>query len=709
MSSSSIQHNPSVVSSYSVGDNVTGNDTLNVTQSTLPKVQSLASDVQSNASANLQVTEPTLKVDNKTINKPLPDVTPNVLQKNSELVGTNIQQSTIENSKHPHLGEEFTDPISQMFTEKPSSQEAGQAMFNALKERGIINANGELNYEALGVAKKAKAAHMKGKVFVTENGFDFNIRGRCGNDAVEVMTAFKEALEKIQQENPEQMKDINISIEPNAVATPSETDLQVLGRGGQIQYKPLPDGQVIKMVLDPGENGEEDGLSVSVYDKGMKNENVKTIKVPLKVVFEGGEYGDDKTRALKDNNQALLPNWRNQRLFENSSIQKEYTAFIPGVHHLSRKDKDNTGDVNRIQAQNQLWNAVYEYLKIKVDSKDNEFIVNNKKINENAEKKDQAIQQPNVNETDGKQNTSDVKLETATKVPAPEKGTIETGNVSDKKGPRVTVKVTKKTKDSHNRRSLLDAAKKLSDTFASIMDSCSPDEKKRLDPIASELKEASQKGLDTIDEAEHLNSILAELKEEILPKDELDFDPIDETEHIESSKDKVIVSEKATVETENVKSARDRIVVQRAVRRTTNRHNLRMDLLNKVKEMGNTLATAMEEMNRLDHPIVNEESLRERLREIGTTFMRSVNDETKSRWIDEEIAKDIGNFKQIIDKYADNYMKNVEIMQSLNHLKLKFDNDLGSIRNKRITDNELNFMRQITESFNNFEAVRDKA
>ena len=197
--SSSVQQNSGVVSSYSIGgDNATGNDTLNVTQSTLPKVQSLTSDVQSSTDTNLQATEPTLKVDsNKTIDKPLPDVTPNVLQKNSELVGTNIQRSTTENGKHPHLGEEFTDPISQMFTEKPSSKEAGQAMFDALRDKGFINKNGEFNYEALGVAKNAKAAHMKGKVFVTENGFDFNVRGRCGDDAVKVMTAFKEALEGI--------------------------------------------------------------------------------------------------------------------------------------------------------------------------------------------------------------------------------------------------------------------------------------------------------------------------------------------------------------------------------------------------------------------------------------------------------------------------------------------------------------------------------
>ena len=694
--SSSVQQNPGVVSSYSIGgDNATGNDTLNVTQSTLPKIQSLTSDVQSSTDTNLQATEPTLKVDsNKTIDKPLPDVTPNVLQKNSELVGTNIQRSTTESSKHPHLGDEFTDPISQMFTEKPSSKEAGQAMFDALRDKGFINKNGEFNYEALGVAKNAKAAHMKGKVFVTENGFDFNVRGRCGDDAVKVMTAFKEALEGIKRDNPEQMKDINISIEPNAVATPSETDLQVLGRGGQIQYKPLPNGQVVKMVLDPGGNGEDDGLSVSVYDKGMKNENVKTIKVPLKVVFEGGEYGDDKTRALKDDNQALLPNWRNQRLFENSSIQKEYTAFIPGIHSLSRKDSDNTGDVKRIQAQNQLWNAVYEYLKIKVDSKDNEFVVNNKQINESTEKKDQAIQQPSVNETEGKQNTNDVKLETATKVPASEKGTVEAEDVnltSDKKDPRVTVKVTKKTKDSHNRGALLDAVKGLKDTFVSMMES---DEQEILKPIIAELDEISSDSY-TMDDIERLLS---------------EFENAVEMEDSESLEDKAIVPGKETVETGAIKSQKDRVTVtlHRAISRTKSSNNNFRRMLEAAKELANGIQVLRNSVqDEIKQPVI---TLNERLREIVTTFRGSINNETKSILIEGEVEKDIEKFGQIIDKYRNNYSRVTSFIMTVDELKKEFaDFKSWSTRNKYITEKELNFMRQVTEIFTDFEAMIDKA
>ena len=131
-------------------------------------------------------------------------------------------------------------------------------------------------------------------------------------------------------------------------------------------------------------------------------------------------------------------------------------------------------------------------------------------------------------------------------------------------------------------------------------------------------------------------------------------------------------------------------------------------MLEAAKELANGIQVLRNSVqDEIKQPVI---TLNERLREIVTTFRGSINNETKSILIEGEVEKDIEKFGQIIDKYRNNYSRVTSFIMTVDELKKEFEDFKScSTRNKYITEKELNFMRQITEIFTDFEAMIDKA
>lgn len=244
-----------------------------------------------------------------------------------------------QNPKHPHLGN-FSEEINEI--NQPKTQVVDAGIIDRLLSKGIIDKNGNINFKKYG-ANKAK---LSGSIYIENGKLQVNIEGNCGPEAAKILQQLKAEVNG--------GKPGPITLDPQIIGI-SKTDKDLLARGGQIQYKTLSNGKILKMTLDPGENGQGDGLTLSVW--GRKG-NKKTQKIPLSVVFEGQSYNDFS--ALKDG-KPILKNWREQKLFENSAIKIDTEKLF---FFFKQTLSDNTNNIGRTEAQNTLWHAVYEYLRI---------------------------------------------------------------------------------------------------------------------------------------------------------------------------------------------------------------------------------------------------------------------------------------------------------------------------------------------------------
>ncbi|MDR2396733.1 MAG: hypothetical protein LBD69_02685 [Puniceicoccales bacterium] len=273
----------------------------------------------------------------------------------------------MEGKSHPHINNDnVMANVDAIMEPRGFDKAADAALFKHLQDQGIINKDGEIDFTKLRLSpREIKRAGLEGKVFVKEDGqLDFSIRGKCGESAVKALEGFKQAIEDFIKSQPESGDKITLQINPSNVATPSAGDLDVLRRGGQIQYWPGDtytekiDGKditlqnTVKLTLDPGENGKEDGLTVDVLDTGG-NRVHGTPKIPLDIVFGGVEH--EGHAALKDG-QPILPNWREQKLFEHAHVHVQQAAI--------GDPESNINDVARIQVENNLWSGVMDYLKV---------------------------------------------------------------------------------------------------------------------------------------------------------------------------------------------------------------------------------------------------------------------------------------------------------------------------------------------------------
>jgi|GEM_PF-5410710 len=313
------------------------------------------------------------------INKNLNSITP---QTGPDTVTVKMEHS--EDRVHPHLGEDFTDPINQIFNPKEINKGSEDAILDGIKD--ILkdfkegDKEAEIDFTKLGLSSKTiKKNQIEGKVWIDDNGkFQVKVTGYLGDD---FKTAFSELKNKVGDAAKNNNLQNPITLDPNIIKEPSEDDWQVMQRGGQIQYRAL-DGnnppKTLKLTLDPGKDGQDDGLTVSVLASDNKDNtfqiNVLPKKIPLSVVFEGQELNGKKT------DHPLLEGWRERKYFERAEIKSEW--------FFSNKTDDNTNSVGRTQAQNDLWNAVNKYLQWSVAENKAMGFIDTSEINE---KNQQAI------------------------------------------------------------------------------------------------------------------------------------------------------------------------------------------------------------------------------------------------------------------------------------------------------------------------------
>ncbi|MFQ6722927.1 MAG: hypothetical protein ACLRFH_00795 [Opitutales bacterium] len=304
--------------------------------------------------------------------------------------GTVTITEQISSGRHPHLDETTNKSVQDYFnTKKTDKKEDVDTLISNLKDMDIIDDDGNINFGNLNpnskedsrfvsdLKKLAAKAGIKGKIFKNEEGqFDFEITGKCSEEAKTCMKALKEKLNDIK-DNTEPKLEVNININPEAVGPLSVNDQRILANGGQIQYRSLPGGDIMKLTLDPSKNNGEGALRVDVFDENCVTSKSTSGNIPLKVVFEGQELNGKKVGPF-------LKDWRSRQLFENSIIKENFTNFTPGIHRWDRFDGSNENDVNRIQSQDTLWNAVNEYLKASVEITEGHFKADNKEPNASA-------------------------------------------------------------------------------------------------------------------------------------------------------------------------------------------------------------------------------------------------------------------------------------------------------------------------------------
>ena len=293
---------------------------------------------------------------------------PVLSQQPAATIQTPSNNTTITSSSdrhHPHLDEDLQEPVQSMLVRHKSQAELTDQAINALKNAGIINDKGEI----LALGHK-----VSGKMFKAEDGsFDFHITGPCSDKSVEELknlkdkciSAFTEA--GIPQEEAEQLVK---GIIPEAAGPLSPSDLEILNNGGCIQYCATDKGYV-KMALNPKDEGTLTLTCFSRSSEGISEGASQTI--PAGVIFEGKEANGYKVEP------PTLPNWK-QRL-----------------------EAIRTEDQQKSQlAQNDIWNAVTQYLKHNINGSD--FIITGTRISNqipdsNETLNDSTITQQNVTPT----------------------------------------------------------------------------------------------------------------------------------------------------------------------------------------------------------------------------------------------------------------------------------------------------------------------
>lgn len=283
-----------------------------------------------------------------------------------------IEKIHTQTGGHPHFGTTFSEEIQQLLHPKPietliGTKEANETALEIWKSCGLINDEGTINFTKLCQPplcdpalseKQIRNAKLSGKIWVDDEGkFQMDVTFKFGEDAVKALSALKEKVNDTFQPSSD---DSPISINPEDAGVLKGSALLALKHGGQIQFKSLPNGKTLKLILDPGEDGAGDGLTIEVWDKGNREKPIKSKKVPLSVVFEGQEcYG----RCVQKDDHPILGDWRSRELFQKSVVHTEKERIIPFTARFDRLVSDNTEDPARIQAQNTLWAAVWTYLE----------------------------------------------------------------------------------------------------------------------------------------------------------------------------------------------------------------------------------------------------------------------------------------------------------------------------------------------------------
>ena len=274
---------------------------------------------------------------------------------------------------HPHLGTEFSEEIYEALHPESAGKpedisEGNKAALEIWEAYGFIDDKGTLDFTKLGLTpKQIREANLSGKVWLDDEGnFQMDVTFNFGEEAFKALSALKERVNETFQPLGENSP---ISINPEDARDLGPDALAALEHDGQIQFKSLPNGKTLKLILDPGKDGKDDGLTVEVWDKGNRENPVKRKKIPLSVVFEGQEYHG---RCVQKNGHPILEGWRSQELFQKSVVHTDKERIVPFTARFDRIVSDNTNNPARIQAQNTLWAAVRTYLGATVSPEEQE-------------------------------------------------------------------------------------------------------------------------------------------------------------------------------------------------------------------------------------------------------------------------------------------------------------------------------------------------
>ena len=292
--------------------------------------------------------------------QPIPPTTD--LDKQIKEATANLKPVLHPHIKDPIIVSAINKALQPHHVEGPANiKELNEKALEDWKKAGIIDENGTLDFTKLGFSKsEIRKAGLKGKIWLKDNGeFDMKVSGNFGDTSADALKALKKAVNGQNNKIPgfEPSGDNSpISIDPNAVKELSPEDKITLGHGGQIQFRAMANGEMLKVILDPGEDGKDDGLTIGIFGKNEKSE-----KIPLAVVFEGAERNGF---SAKKNGHPILEDWRKQELFKKAAVEQNIDRLVPFTSRFDRITQSNEDDVCRIQAENTLWNAVDVYLRM---------------------------------------------------------------------------------------------------------------------------------------------------------------------------------------------------------------------------------------------------------------------------------------------------------------------------------------------------------
>lgn len=293
------------------------------------------------------------------------------------------QKDSVKTEGHPHLDKATNAAVQELFNEekKEINKEDHEKMFNQLKKEGFLDKHGNVNFKKFGMSgstiKKAEVSLKDGKL-------SFHFKYERGEKTQKCMQAFKDKLKEIK--NDEGLA-VDIKLNPEAMGPLSDVEKNVIANGGQIQYTSLGEDKFMRFTLDPGRSGQGDGLGIdSCRTEKGETTNLSSMKIPLNVVFDNGEFNGKSGIGKK-----LLPNWTNK--VNNLKIQENRSQIFIFKNRL---DFTNEGEVE--STQNEVWHAVFEYLRITAGS--NVGGADKDNINSNAENLEKTIEektQPNSN------------------------------------------------------------------------------------------------------------------------------------------------------------------------------------------------------------------------------------------------------------------------------------------------------------------------
>lgn len=278
---------------------------------------------------------------------------------------------------HPHLGNEFSEEIYEALHPTPIKPAATQQIgepeeaLDELKSTGLVRKDGTIDFSKLSktikeynkehsgnkieipTALDLKKANLSVNIKVENDVFEMTFNGNCGEATQKVLDVLKTVVNKKFED-----KGLKGPITLDTKNVLLGDDAAVLERGGIIQIKTFPNGKMLKLTLDPGQNGQDDGLTIETKEK-------ESVKIPLSAVFGGEPY---QGVQVKKDGHPILEDYKKRELFLKARPRTEEERILPFTSRFANI-KDNKQEAEA--ASNELWGAVRTYLEATLPSESN--------------------------------------------------------------------------------------------------------------------------------------------------------------------------------------------------------------------------------------------------------------------------------------------------------------------------------------------------